>query len=87
MPQNGAPVGAERFATVMKAYDQQQNRVRGYDVNQLLASNDPPVLLRLQGGLYVLGGRTRLFAALATGRNINVRVVDGNALRKSLMSQ
>jgi hypothetical protein len=55
-------------------------RQRGYDIGSLYdqvvkTSYEPPVLININGILYVIGGRTRLYAGLAANKNINVKIL------------
>ena len=44
---------------------------------------EPPVLIHISSGLYAVGGRTRLYAALASQTNINVIILTQQNLAKS----
>ena len=48
---------------------------------------DPAVILQLPSGMYVIGGRTRLYAALAGQMNIKVTILNQNNLLKYFQSQ
>jgi len=77
----GTPQAPEQFAKIMQARDQAEGRSRGYDVSKLInaistGDYDPPVVLKLPSGNYVIGGRTRLYAALALNKPINVKVLE-----------
>jgi len=77
----GTPQAPEQFAKIMQARDQAEGRSRGYDVGKLInaistGNYDPPVVLKLSSGNYVIGGRTRLYAALALNKPINVKVLE-----------
>ena len=86
----GTPQAPEQFAKIMQARDQAEGRSRGYDVGKLInaintGSYDPPVVLKLPSGNYVIGGRTRLYAALALNKPINVKVLEnvGNETKEA----
>ena len=77
----GTPQAPEQFAKIMQARDRAEGRSRGYDVGKLInaistGNYDPPVVLKLPSGNYVIGGRTRLYAALALNKPINVKVLE-----------
>ena len=77
----GTPQAPEQFAKIMQARDRAEGRSRGYDVDKLInaistGNYDPPVVLKLPSGNYVIGGRTRLYAALALNKPINVKVLE-----------
>lgn len=64
------------------------DRQRGYDIgglyDQVIKGNyEPPVLIKIKGTLYVVGGRTRLYAGLAANKNINVKILDAKNLKFS----
>jgi hypothetical protein len=85
---SGKPNAAERYATIMNARDSAEGRKRGYDVGSLIQSlqngrYESPVILQLPTGLYVIGGRTRLYAALALGQQINVKIINANTFART----
>jgi len=82
----GRPDAVQQYAKIMQARDAGENRQRGYNVSGLInaiktGNYEEPVLLKLQDGLYVIGGRTRLYAALALNVNAKVKVIDVNTFR------
>ena len=61
------------------------NRQRGYDIgslyDQITTGNyEPPVLIDINGTLYVVGGRTRLYASLVANKNIKVKILNSDKL-------
>jgi hypothetical protein len=63
------------------------NRQRGYDIgnlyDQVVKGNyESPVLIEIKGVLYVIGGRTRLYAGLASNKNINVKIIKISQLKE-----
>jgi len=61
------------------------NRQRGYDIGSLYdqvttGNYEPPVLIDINGTLYVVGGRTRLYASLAANKNIKVKILNSDKL-------
>ena len=86
----GTPQASEQFVKIMKARDQAEGRSRSYDLGKLInaistGDYEPPVVLKLQSGNYVIGGRTRLYAALALNKPINVKVLEniGNETKEA----
>lgn len=84
---SGKPDAAQKYAEIMSARDRAEGRNRGYDVNGLIKSlqsgnYENPVILQLPTGNYVVGGRTRLYAALALNIPINVKVVNSKTFQK-----
>jgi len=64
----------------MNKRDQGEARQRGYSVGNLIDQinqnkYEPPVVLKSGSGLIVVGGRTRLYAALALNKPIRVKVL------------
>jgi hypothetical protein len=64
------------------------NRQRGYDIgnlyDQVVKGNyESPVLIEIKGVLYVIGGRTRLYAGLASNKNINVKIIKISQLKET----
>ena len=64
------------------------NRQRGYDIGKLYdqvvkGNYESPVLIKIKGILYVVGGRTRLYASLASNKNINVKIIDISKLKET----
>ena len=71
----------------MQARDAGEGRQRGYDVSGLINSvksgnYEAPVLLKLATGTYVIGGRTRLYAALALGIPAKVKIISVSTFAK-----
>ena len=86
---SGQPNAAEQYAKLMKARDAGENRNRGYDVSGLINSvksgnYEAPVLLQLPTGLYVIGGRTRLYAALALNVPAKVKIISADTFKQKL---
>lgn len=80
----GSPQAAQQFAQIMQARDSAEGRARGYDVAKLIdAINtnryEPPVVLKIAQQYFVVGGRTRLYAALALDKPIRVKVLEDAA--------
>ena len=77
----GTPEAPQQFAQIMQTRDKAEGRTRGYDVSKLInaitsGDYEPPVVLKLPTGIYVIGGRTRLYAALALDKSIKVKVLE-----------
>jgi hypothetical protein len=77
---SGRPDAAQQYAKIMQSRDAGEGRQRGYDVSGLINSvksgnYEAPVLLKLATGTYVIGGRTRLYAALALGIPAKVKII------------
>lgn len=84
---SGKPGAAEKYAEIMSARDRAEGRNRGYDVNGLVKSlqtgnYESPVILQLPTGNYVIGGRTRLYAALALGMPINIKIINAKTFQR-----
>jgi hypothetical protein len=80
----GTPDAPQKFAQIMQARDRAERRSRNYDVADLInAINtnnyDPPVILKIGTQHFVVGGRTRLYAALALDKPIKVKVLEDAA--------
>jgi len=78
----------QSYTDYMKKRDERENRNRGYDPvqnfdNVVKGSYEPPVLINLDGSLYVIGGRTRLYAGLAANKNMNVKIIDISQLNEA----
>jgi hypothetical protein len=76
----------------MQARDARENRQRGYDVGGLInavksGNYEAPVLLKLPTGVYVIGGRTRLYAALALGIPAKVKIISGSTFAKQAVAE
>jgi len=86
---SGQPNAAEQYAKLMRMRDAGENRIRGYDVSGLVNSiksghYEAPVLLQLPTGLYVIGGRTRLYAALALNVPAKVKIISADTFKQKL---
>jgi len=69
----------------MKKRDEREGRDRGYDPvqnydNVVAGSYESPVLIDIDGTLYVVGGRTRLYAGLAANKNMKVKILNATTL-------
>lgn len=89
---SGQPDAAQKYIDFMQKRDSGEGRNRGYNVADLVKkvqSGDysPPVLIKGGSGLVVVGGRTRLYAALALGIPIKVKVLDENIKQKMPQQQ
>lgn len=76
----GTPGAPKKFAQIMQQRDRAEGRNRGYDVSKLINAittgrYEPPVILKLPMGNFVIGGRTRLYAALALNKSIKVKIL------------
>jgi hypothetical protein len=86
---SGQPNAAQQYMALMKKRDSAEGRSREYDVSGLVnaiknGQYESPVLLKLPTGTYVIGGRTRLYAALALAMPINVKILTTNSFRQSV---
>lgn len=86
---SGQPDAAQKYIDFMQKRDSGENRNRGYNVADLVKkvqSGDyaPPILIKGGSGLVVVGGRTRLYAALALGIPIKVKVLDENMIKQKM---
>jgi GNAT superfamily N-acetyltransferase len=84
---SGRPDAAQQYAKIMQSRDAGEGRQRGYDVSGLINSvksgnYEAPVLLKLATGTYVIGGRTRLYAALALGIPAKVKIISVSTFAK-----
>ena len=84
---SGKPDAEQQYVKLMQARDAGEKRNRGYDVGDLIkkvksGNYEPPVLLQLPSGLYVIGGRTRLYAALALGIQAKVKIISRNTFKQ-----
>ena len=74
------------YIDIMTKRDKKDSdRQRGYDVGSLYdkvvqGEYEPPVLIKIKGDLYVIGGRTRLYAALASNKSVKVKILDDSNL-------
>ena len=84
---SGRPDAAQQYTKIMQARDAGEGRQRdvsGYLQYVKSGNYDPPVLLKLPTGLYVVGGRTRLYAALALGVPANVKIISANNFKQGV---
>jgi len=70
----------EEYEKFMKQRDKGENRDRGYDPVKnfdRIVSNEyeSPVVLEYDSEYYVVGGRTRLYASIAAGLPIKIKVI------------
>ena len=83
----GTPDAPEKFAQIMQARDRAEGRSRNYNVadlvNAINTNNyDPPVILKIGTQNFVVGGRTRLYAALALNKPIKIKVLENTVNEK-----
>ena len=79
------PDAEQQYVKLMKARDASEGRERditGYIQYVKSGNYDPPVLLKLPTGLYVVGGRTRLYAALALGVPATVKILSADNFKQ-----
>jgi hypothetical protein len=84
---SGKPDAEQQYTKLMKARDAAEGRdrdVSGYLQYVKSGNYDPPVLLKLPTGIYVIGGRTRLYAALALGVPANVKIISANDFQQGV---
>jgi len=79
----------QSYTDYMKKRDEREGRNRGYDPvqnfdNVVKGDYEPPVLININGTLYVIGGRTRLYAGLAANKSMNVKIIDISQLKEAL---
>jgi len=83
---SGRPDAAEQYIQLMQKRDSAEGRQRDHVsglMDQIRSGQyESPVLLKLPTGLYVIGGRTRLYAALALGVPTKVKIIGGNTFVK-----
>ena len=89
---SGQPDADKHFKQLMTKRDSAERRQRGYDVSSLISSvktgqYESPVLLKLPTGVYVIGGRTRLYAALALGMPIRVKILTVDSFAKQAVTE
>ena len=70
----------KKYQKLMKERDKRENRKRTYEVTDLLdqirsGKYHPPLVLSLKDGLYVIDGRTRLYAALALDIDPKIKII------------
>jgi hypothetical protein len=86
---SGRPDAAQQYIRLMQARDAGEGRNRGYPVGNLIqavksGNYDASVLLKLPTGTYVVGGRTRLYAALALGIPAKVKIISVNNFKQGV---
>ena len=84
---SGKPDAEQQYIKLMQARDAGEGRnrdVSGYIQYVKSGNYDPPVLLKLPTGVYVIGGRTRLYAALALGVPANVKIISANNFKQGV---
>jgi len=84
---SGRPDAEKQYTKLMQARDageERQRDVSGYLQYVKSGNYDPPVLLKLPTGVYVIGGRTRLYAALALGVPANVKIISANSFKQDV---
>lgn len=69
-----------KFKSYMKKRDEGEKRKRGYDPTEnfdriVSDSYEPPVALKVDGEYYLIGGRTRIYAAVAAGKPIKIKIL------------
>lgn len=89
---SGKPDAEQQYVKLMQARDAGEKRKRDYDVSDLIKSvksgnYESPVLLQLPSGLYVIGGRTRLYAALALGISAKVKIINHDTFKQKDMNE
>ena len=89
---SGKPDAEQQYVKLMQARDAGEKRDRGYDVSDLIKSvksgnYESPVLLQLSSDLYVIGGRTRLYAALALNIPVKVKIISRDTFKQKLNEQ
>ena len=89
---SGKPNAEHQYVKLMQARDAGEKRNRGYDVSDLIkavksGNYEPPVLLQLPSDLYVIGGRTRLYAALALGIPAKVKIINQDTFKQEEMNE
>ena len=87
---SGSPDAEQQYIKLMQARDADEGRKRditGYIKYVKSGNYDPPVLLKLPTGLYVIGGRTRLYAALALGVPAKVKIISANDFKQDVADE
>ena len=84
-----SPDSRQEYADYMKKRDEKENRNRGYNPvqnydNVVKGNYEPPVLININGTLYVIGGRTRLYAGLAANKSMKVKILNTSQLKEIL---
>jgi len=84
---SGRPDAEQQYIKLMQARDSGEGRKRdvsGYLQYVKSGNYDPPILLKLPSGLYVIGGRTRLYATIALGVPATVKILDDNSFKQDV---
>ena len=84
---SGRTDAEQQYIKLMQARDASEGRKRditGYIQYVKSGNYDPPVLLKLPTGLYVVGGRTRLYAALALGVPATVKILSAENFKQGV---
>ena len=68
------------YENYMKQRDKGENRNRGYDpvknFDRIISdSYEPPVALEVNDEFYLIGGRTRIYASVAAGKPIRIKIL------------
>lgn len=84
---SGQPDAAQKYIEFMQKRDSGEGRNRGYNVADLVkkiqtGNYAPPILIKGSSTPVVVGGRTRLYAALALGLPIKVKIIDESIKKK-----
>jgi hypothetical protein len=78
----------QSYVDLMTARDKQEGRKRppeglvGLFDSVIKGSYEPPVLLNINDKLYVIGGRTRLYAGLIANKPMKVKIIKVEDLKK-----
>ena len=70
----------KQYEIFMKKRDTGEKRNRGYDpvknFDRIISGNyEPPLVLQVGGKYYVVGGRTRLYASIASNTPIKIKIL------------
>ena len=89
---SGKPNAEQQYVKLMQDRDAGEKRKRDYNVDSLIkavksGNYPPPILLQLPSGLYVIGGRTRLYAALALGISAKVKIINHDTFKQKDMNE
>ena len=68
------------YENYMKQRDSGEDRKRGYDpvknFDRIVSdSYEPPVALKVDDEFYLVGGRTRIYASIAAGKSIRIKIL------------
>lgn len=77
----------KKYEKLMKERDSREDRSRNYEVIELLGKirsgkYHPPTVLAFEDGLYVIDGRTRLYAALALNIDPKIKIITKDNLKE-----